>query len=59
MSVVTIAGSNRRKGVHDFIAGTVVLKGRPATGGTLEPWRIAAFIGFPVAWMLGTLLATA
>ena len=48
-----------RKGVHDFIAGTVVLRGRPVPGGKLEPWRIAAFVGFPVAWMLLTFLATA
>jgi uncharacterized RDD family membrane protein YckC len=59
ISVITIADSKQRKGVHDFIAGTSVLRGRPVPGGKLGHWRIAASIGFPVAWMLGTLLATA
>jgi uncharacterized RDD family membrane protein YckC len=58
ISVITIAVSSQRKGVHDFVARTLVLRGRPVPGGTLEPWRIVVFVGLPVAWMLGTFLAT-
>jgi uncharacterized RDD family membrane protein YckC len=58
ISVITIAASEKRKAVHDFVAQTLVRTGRPVPGGALEPWRIAAFIGFPVAWMVGTFLAT-
>ena len=58
ISVITIAASKKRKAVHDSVAQTLVLTGRPVPGGALEPWRIAAFVGFPVAWMVGTFLAT-
>lgn len=58
ISVITIAASKQRKGMHDFSAHTLVLKGRPVPGGALGRWRIVAFVGFPVAWIVGTSLAT-
>jgi len=58
VSVITIATTKERKGLHDFAAKTLVLRGRPIPGGAFEPWRIAAALGFPFLWILGTFLAT-
>ncbi len=58
ISVITIATTKRHKSLHDFATQTVVLKGRPASAGALEPWRIAVSFGFPFVWILGTFLAT-
>lgn len=57
-SVITIAATENRKSLHDYIAKTVVVKGRPALAGTLELWRIAAAFILPFAWILGTFLLT-
>ncbi len=59
ISALTIAGSMRRKGLHDFVARTLVLRGRPATLERVGLWRFAAAFGFPTAWLVTTLLLTA
>jgi uncharacterized RDD family membrane protein YckC len=58
ISLITIAVTKERKGLHDGIAKTLVLRGRPIPGGALEPWRIAVALGVPFVWMVGTFLAT-
>jgi uncharacterized RDD family membrane protein YckC len=58
ISFITIAASERRKGMHDFVARTCVLRGRPAPGGAIGWWRIAAAAGLPVVWVLGSFLLT-
>lgn len=57
VSVITIAASERRKGLHDFIAKTLVLTGRADTD-VIEPWRFVVAIGIPVAETLAMLIAT-
>jgi len=59
LSIITVAGSEKHRALHDFAAHTLVLNGRPATGSTLGIWRIAASVAPPVAWMLATFLGTA
>ena len=57
VSLGTIAGTKEKKAIHDFVVGTLVVRGRPAAGGSLEPWRIAAGFGIPFLWLVGTFLA--
>ena len=59
ISVVTISATQKGKGIHDFVAHTVVLRGRRVPGEALETWRIAAFVGLPILWITGTFLLTA
>jgi len=54
ISLITIAASQRRKALHDFVARTVVVRGRPLTTGPLEFWRVAAAIVIPIVWILTT-----
>jgi uncharacterized RDD family membrane protein YckC len=58
ISLITIATSDKQKGLHDFIAGTCVLRGQLASGGAIGRWRIAAAVGLPVVWVLGSFLLT-
>ena len=58
LSIITIATTGNRKAIHDFLGKTLVLRGRPVPGGSLEPWRIAAAFGIPFVWLMGTFLAT-
>jgi uncharacterized RDD family membrane protein YckC len=55
-SLITIAGTTQKKALHDFVASTLVVRGQPEPGGSLEPWRIAAAFGIPYVWLLGTFL---
>jgi len=57
-SVITIAASKEKQALHDLAAQTLVLRGRPATVGALETWRIAIGLGLPFIWMAATFLAT-
>jgi uncharacterized RDD family membrane protein YckC len=58
ISLLTIAATKERKGLHDFTAKTLVKRGQLISGGALEPWRIVVAIGVPFVWMVGTFLAT-
>jgi len=58
VSMGTIVGTSQKKALHDFVAGTIVVRGRPAAGGSLEPWRIMAAFGIPYVWLLGMYLTT-
>lgn len=58
ISAMTIAATSDRKALHDSIAKTVVLRGRPEPSGPIEMWRVAAAFLIPFAWMFGTFLAT-
>lgn len=57
-SMVTIAASKKNKALHDYVAETLVVRGRPTPEGALEPWRVVAAFGVPFVWLLGTFLAT-
>jgi uncharacterized RDD family membrane protein YckC len=58
ISIITMTNSRQQKALHDFVAHTLVLNGRPSPGGTLGVWRIVAAVAPPVAWMLTTFLET-
>ena len=55
ISVITILATNNRKGLHDFVAKTLVLRGRPTPGGALGAWRVAVGLGVP---FVGTLVTS-
>ncbi|MFZ1918844.1 MAG: RDD family protein [Terriglobales bacterium] len=57
-SMVAIATSKKKKALHDFVAETLVVKGRPTPEGALEPWRAVVAFGIPFVWLMGTFLAT-
>jgi hypothetical protein len=54
ISLVTIAVTTKKQALHDFAAKTLVMRGQPATGGSLEPWRILAAFGIPFLWLVVT-----
>jgi uncharacterized RDD family membrane protein YckC len=56
VSMVTIAATREKKALHDFVARTLVLRGRPVPGGSLEPWRITFGFGIPFLLLLGIYL---
>jgi uncharacterized RDD family membrane protein YckC len=45
VSIILMAATKNCKALHDYIAHTRVLKGRPATNGSLEVWRLLAAFG--------------
>lgn len=57
VSFATIAASRRKQALHDFLASTLVVRGRPTPGGSLEPWRILAAFALPYLWQVGMFLA--
>ena len=57
-SVVTIAALKEKQALHDLVARTLVLRGRPPAAGVLETWRIAIGLGLPFVCMTATFLAT-
>lgn len=56
-SAVTIAALKEKQALHDLVAKTLVLNGRPPAAGALETWRVAIGLGFPFVWMTATFLA--
>ena len=54
VSLFTIAVTPEQKAIHDFVCGTLVYRGRPTPGGSMELWRIALCFGMPIAWVAGT-----
>jgi RDD family len=59
VSMVTIAASKEKKVLHDFAARTLVVRGRPVPGGSLESWRILGAFGIPFLYLLGMYLTGA
>ncbi len=57
-SLVTIPWTKDNKALHDMMAKTLVVRGRPVPAGSLEPWRIVSALGIPFGWLLVTFLAT-
>jgi uncharacterized RDD family membrane protein YckC len=45
VSVITIAASTKKQALHDYAARTLVVRGRPSMGCSLELWRIVAAFG--------------
>ena len=56
VSLVTIIASAKKQALHDFAANTVVVKGRPSAGGSLELWRIVAAFGAQFLWFVVTMV---
>jgi len=54
ISMGMIGGLPNHKAIHDYMAGTIVLRGRPNEDRPIEPWRIMAAFGITFAWLLGT-----
>jgi uncharacterized RDD family membrane protein YckC len=57
-SLATIPFTREKKALHDYVARTLVVRGRPVPGGSLETWRIIAAFGIPFVWLLATFVAT-
>jgi uncharacterized RDD family membrane protein YckC len=57
ISVATIAACSKKQALHDFVARTLVVGGRPLNVGTFELWRIVAAFGIPFVWLLVTFVA--
>lgn len=57
ISVVLIMGAKKKQAMHDFVANTVVLNGRPLESDSPELWRIAAAFGIQFLWFVITMLA--
>ena len=55
ISVGMIAGLANHKAIHDYTAGTIVLKGRPIEEKGIELWRVIAAFGIAFAWLFATL----
>lgn len=53
-SIVTIAATEQKKGLHDYVAGTVVLSGRATGEGMFGAWRLAAALVLPLVWLVIT-----
>jgi uncharacterized RDD family membrane protein YckC len=57
-SLVTIPFTKEKKALHDYVAKTLVVRGRPLPGDELEPWRVVASFGIPFVWLMLTFVAT-
>jgi uncharacterized RDD family membrane protein YckC len=57
-SLFTVALTKDKKAIHDMLAKTRVLRGRPTPRGFIEPWRIACAFGIPFVYLLATFLLT-
>lgn len=57
VSLITIAVTDDRKALHDYLAHTLVLKGRPASGGSLGVWRLVVAFGLAFLGILGMYMA--
>ena len=53
ISILMILLGKRKRALHDWITGTVVVRGRAPAAETVELWRIASIIGFPLLLTLG------
>jgi uncharacterized RDD family membrane protein YckC len=56
-SLVLIATTQNQKAVHDHLAHTLVLRGRPTAGVSLGPWRVIAAFGLAFLGILGMYIA--
>lgn len=57
ISVGTIVAAAKKQALHDYVAKTVVVNGRPPEGGSLELWRVVAAFGVQLLWFVVTMLA--
>ena len=57
-SLATIPFTKEKKALHDYVARTLVVRGRPVPEGSLEAWRVIAAFGIPFVWLMATFLAT-
>ena len=47
ISALTIIFSSKKQAIHDFLAGTTVVRGEPSPDARLGLWRVAVFCGMP------------
>jgi len=57
VSIVLVATTQNRKALHDYLAHTLVLKGRPDLGGSFGMWRLVLAFGLAFLWILGMYIA--
>jgi uncharacterized RDD family membrane protein YckC len=57
VSVATMIATAKKQALHDFVAKTVVLNGRPSGSGSPELWRFVAGFGIQFLWFVLTMLA--
>jgi uncharacterized RDD family membrane protein YckC len=56
-SVATIVATSKKQALHDYAAGTVVMKGRSPGTGSPGLWRIVVGFGIQSVWYIVTMLA--
>jgi uncharacterized RDD family membrane protein YckC len=56
MSIFTIAFDEQKQALHDVVAKTWVVRGRPASG-PIEIWRVLAAFGITYLWLVVTYTA--
>ena len=54
IQVAQVGSTKRKQAIHDFIAKTVVVKGRSPAGARLGYWRVALFVLVPPLFLLTT-----
>jgi len=57
ISGMTILAATKKQALHDYVAKTVVVNGRPPQAGSPELWRIVAAFGLQLLWFVVTMLA--
>jgi uncharacterized RDD family membrane protein YckC len=57
VSIVLIPTTENHKALHDYLAHTLVLKGRPALGGSFGAWRFVVAFGLALLGILGMYIA--
>lgn len=58
ISIITITAVKKEKALHDYVARTVVLRGRPEPSGLLGSWRALLGLGVPLIWTVAVFLLT-
>ena len=54
----SVAATKRKRAIHDFIAGTVVVRGQPPATAGLGSWRVAVFLLVPPVFLFGSLIVS-
>jgi uncharacterized RDD family membrane protein YckC len=54
VSLLTIATTAKKQAVHDMVASTLVVEGRPSEAGGVELWRWLAAFALSFVWIFGS-----
>jgi uncharacterized RDD family membrane protein YckC len=58
ISLITIVATKNKKALHDLVANTLVVSGKPVGGQELESWRVVLAFALPFVWILVTFMTT-